>query len=479
MDYQNISNTFLLQVFIFMTWSAVLYGLALAITKILPQLVKWSRFWQAWLLISVVPLLPSYFYQVKFLIPNGLKEVLSDSQHNLLNHSNLVVSQIESIEVLQALLWLALALIVTGCCLSVLRFLSGLLKVNRFVKQSIPLIDFEHFTLKQKAIITANNISIRITNQPVSPFVFGFFKVNMLLPSSVFDMSQQQRFLLIEHELMHIKRKDPKAVIIFRFCSSIFWFNPFIRFIEKQFLQNMELNCDAAVISSYPKAKLDYVKALVTSIKLSKNTIDSELTTYFSGPQLTKQDFESRMKLAMSTQNNQKYGTSYRIALAMLTFSISCIAIAGKPFFSKDMLNVSNQNGVQPVLNGYISSDYNDVNTFRGNKQHKAIDFAAQKGTKVVASFSGKVLVADDTTFHSNYGKVVLIEHEDQIQSLYAHLDSFFVKSGQYISAGEKLGTVGETGRATGPHLHFEILDKGERTNPKFYLNLKNKKNIR
>ena len=91
-----------------------------------------------------------------------------------------------------------------------------------------------------------------------------------------------------------------------------------------------------------------------------------------------------------------------------------------------------------------------------------------------MASFSGRVLVADDATLHSNYGKVVLIEHEVQIQSLYAHLDSFSVESGQYIFAGEKLGTVGETGQASGPHLHFEVLKKGKRADPMLYLNWQN-----
>ncbi|SFC36063.1 M23/M56 family metallopeptidase [Pseudoalteromonas denitrificans] len=472
MDYQNMPSTLLLQILFFIAWSVILYGFALAITKILPHLAKWSRFWQAWLLVALVPLFPDYFYQVNTLIPDALKEAFSDSQHNLLNHSNSVVNQIESTETLQIFLSLVIVMIIGGCCLSLLRFFSGVLKVNKFVKQATPLIDFKHFTQQQKTVITTNNIRVRITSQPVSPFVFGFFQVTMLLPSSVFNMSQQQRFLLIEHELMHIKRWDPKAVIIFRFCSSIFWFNPVISFFERQFLQSMELNCDMAVISSYPKVKLDYARALVASLKLSKNTIDNGLTTYFSGPQLKKQDFENRIKTAMSAHLNNKYDRRYISFLLFLSSFMCFFVIAVKPFFPVLEFNSNSFDGMLPVLNARVSSGYGDINDFRGYRPHKAIDFAAPIGTKVVASFSGKVLIADNATLHRNYGKVVLVEHKGQMQSLYAHLDSFSVESGQYISAGQTLGTVGETGRVTGPHLHFELLKAGKPIDPALYLNL-------
>jgi murein DD-endopeptidase MepM/ murein hydrolase activator NlpD len=91
-------------------------------------------------------------------------------------------------------------------------------------------------------------------------------------------------------------------------------------------------------------------------------------------------------------------------------------------------------------------------------------------GTDVVASFSGRVTVADNSSLHKNYGKVVLIEQRNKQHSLYAHLDSFNVTAGQWIIAGQKLGTVGATGRVTGPHLHFEILQDGNRIDPSLHL---------
>jgi len=472
MDYQFIVSNTLMQLLFFIGWSSFLYGASLIITKVVPTLVNWSRFWQAWLCFALIPLIPSSLYQVGSLIPDVLTNAFADRQQNLLAVSHSVIHQTENITALPIFTWLVLPMIVVGCCLSLLRFSLSVFKVNKFVQQASLNNELIGFQSQQKSLVERYNIRVLITEQEVSPMVFGFFRNNLLLPKSVFNMSEKQRFLLIEHELMHIKRHDPKAVIISRLCACLFWFNPFIRYFEKRFLQTMELNCDLAVISIFPKEKLNYASALIESLKLTKNTVDSGITSSFSGPQFSKRDFEKRIKMAMSEQSEHKYGLSQWLALVLLSLPISFISLAAKPFISMPIINATDLPGIKPVVNGRISSGYKDISAFRGNKLHRAIDFAASIGTKVVASFSGKVLIADDATLHRNYGKVVLIEHEGKLQSLYAHLDSFSVEAGQYISAGQKLGTVGETGRTTGPHLHFELLKDGQHTDPKQYLNL-------
>jgi len=475
MDFQYTPSAILLQVLLFICWSSLLYGLAIFLEKTLPHFVNWSRFWQAWLLVALAPLFPNSFYQVKAIIPDDLLKAFEGSQDNLLTHSNSIISQVEGQKELQILLLLILGGIIVGCFWSVLKFCCALLRVNQFIKKSTPITDFKYFNQQQKEVIRANSITVFTTKESISPLVFGFFNVSLLLPKTVFSMSPKQRLLLIEHELMHVKRQDPKAVIIFRLCSCICWFNPFISYFEKRFLQSMELNCDRKVIASFPDAKLSYAQALIASIKSSKNSIDSGLTTHFSSPRFDKQDFEKRILSAMSTTPNIGHGNRYRLALVFLLLSSLAFVALAKPLIPLQITGGIEGNGKLPVLNARISSGYDDINDFRGPEPHKGIDFASPKGTDVVASFSGQILIADNKTLHRNYGKVVLIEHKGQVQSLYAHLDSLTVESGQYISAGEKLGTVGDTGRTTGPHLHFEMLEKGKRTNPNLYLNLENK----
>lgn len=98
-----------------------------------------------------------------------------------------------------------------------------------------------------------------------------------------------------------------------------------------------------------------------------------------------------------------------------------------------------------------------------------SVDFnrANDQGDKVVASASGKVVTVRDLG-NSSYGKYVVIDHGSGWTTLYAHLNSFNVSSGQSISQGEQVGTVGATGNVTGAHLHFEERYNGTAQKIKF-----------
>lgn len=98
-----------------------------------------------------------------------------------------------------------------------------------------------------------------------------------------------------------------------------------------------------------------------------------------------------------------------------------------------------------------------------GSDFHLGNDLAAAQGTAVLAAADGVVRSAGK---HSSYGNYVRVLHANGDETLYAHLQYLFVHTGQTISAGACLGTVGETGNATGPHLHFELLHKGIRYDP-------------
>lgn len=98
-----------------------------------------------------------------------------------------------------------------------------------------------------------------------------------------------------------------------------------------------------------------------------------------------------------------------------------------------------------------------------GSDFHLGNDLAAATGTPVLAATDGVVRYAGT---HSSYGNYLRILHANGDETLYAHLQYLFVHSGQSVSAGQCIGTVGETGNTTGPHLHFEILHKGIRYDP-------------
>ena len=94
---------------------------------------------------------------------------------------------------------------------------------------------------------------------------------------------------------------------------------------------------------------------------------------------------------------------------------------------------------------------------------HIGNDLAAAEGTAVLAAADGVVRMAGR---HKSYGNYLRVLHADGDETLYAHLQYLFVRAGEAVSAGQTLGTVGQTGNATGPHLHFEILHRGLRYDP-------------
>lgn len=98
---------------------------------------------------------------------------------------------------------------------------------------------------------------------------------------------------------------------------------------------------------------------------------------------------------------------------------------------------------------------------------HDGIDLAAASGSKVYAFRDGTVT---HSGWKSGYGQVVILKHEDGLESLYGHASETLVRAGQKVSAGTELATVGSTGRSTGPHLHFEVRRHGKPVNPVPYL---------
>jgi murein DD-endopeptidase MepM/ murein hydrolase activator NlpD len=96
------------------------------------------------------------------------------------------------------------------------------------------------------------------------------------------------------------------------------------------------------------------------------------------------------------------------------------------------------------------------------------MDILAPKGTKVRSAGYGMVLYAGNGM--RGYGNAIVLDHGDGITTLYGHLNSYRVKSGDVIAAGSVIGAVGDTGNATTTHLHFEIRRNGKEVDPEKYL---------
>ena len=100
----------------------------------------------------------------------------------------------------------------------------------------------------------------------------------------------------------------------------------------------------------------------------------------------------------------------------------------------------------------------------RGNRFHAGIDIVAAKGTPIAAAAPGRVSFAGSAS--GGWGKLVVLTNADHVRTLYAHLSAIKVRKGQSVSTGTRLGLVGSTGDATGPHLHFEVRLRGAAVDP-------------
>jgi murein DD-endopeptidase MepM/ murein hydrolase activator NlpD len=102
---------------------------------------------------------------------------------------------------------------------------------------------------------------------------------------------------------------------------------------------------------------------------------------------------------------------------------------------------------------------------------HDGVDFSAPRGTEVFVSADG-IVCEVVTRYHPNqsYGKYVIIDHGYGRKTRYAHLETVLVKEGQKVNRNTIIGTVGDTGKSTGPHLHYEVIVEGKPVNPENYI---------
>ena len=126
-----------------------------------------------------------------------------------------------------------------------------------------------------------------------------------------------------------------------------------------------------------------------------------------------------------------------------------------------------------PIRAAFNSSSYGwRIDPFNGNKAfHEGLDFSANAGAPIFAAAGGIVSAAETMP---DYGKIVIVSHGSGLETRYAHTSKILVKVGDRVEKGQVVALVGNTGRSTGPHLHYEIRLNGNALDPRKYLNARN-----
>ena len=332
------------------------------------------------------------------------------------------------------------------------------------------------------------------TPVPVSPMLVGLRAPRLLLPShlSHFDAEQQQ--LIVAHELTHWRRRDHVWLHASLLLETLFWFNPAVRLMRAKMNWAQELACDQQVLAGRPaQQRQSYAAALVAQLKLQEAMASGGYpASAFGGAGLAA--VSDRIKL-IRDGGAGVVGAAARALLGGATVALLAASVLLQPAFAWRTGDVEGRPAAaaaglaqpspagSPAARGGLALpswraplEAARVSSFYGlrnkplassNAFHRGIDFAARRGTPVLAPAAGKVV--ESTALYegqAKYGQVLLIDHGDGLRSMYAHLDRRSVRVGDTVAAGQQIGLSGATGRVTGPHLHLEVQRDGSHVDP-------------
>jgi len=135
---------------------------------------------------------------------------------------------------------------------------------------------------------------------------------------------------------------------------------------------------------------------------------------------------------------------------------------------TRDWMRLAAAPTLWPVQGRLTGSFGERIDPFSGEGAfHRGVDISSDYGTRIIAPADGIVRFSD---FMNGYGRVVMIDHGNGISTLYGHLSGFAVSAGQLVRRGDSVGYVGQSGRSTGPHLHYEVRIFNTPVNPHKYL---------
>jgi murein DD-endopeptidase MepM/ murein hydrolase activator NlpD len=196
---------------------------------------------------------------------------------------------------------------------------------------------------------------------------------------------------------------------------------------------------------AYTNVKNWYLQNINNSIVAQEqiNSIKESFLHVFQSSSSVSSDSSSQAgSSSESTSSKTVQGTSVLVSTPAAT--------ATKSIYSQVPVSLSVLL-TPPVQNGIVTSSYG----WRNGAFHKGMDISAPTGTKICSALPGKVKTC---TQNSSYGNYVIVDHGNNIETLYAHCSSISVKSGDTVKYGQQIACVGSTGDSDGSHLHFELL---------------------
>lgn len=318
------------------------------------------------------------------------------------------------------------------------------------------------FVLRKTALIQQND-GYQLVFADV-PEVFSYFNW-IFIPRNNFERFD---FEILEHEKVHVRLKHSWDVVLTEVYIAFFWFNPLLYFYRKSIKSVHEFQADTGVLQSGVKTS-QYLQVLLQYMAVHK---PNNLYNYFNQPILKK-----RITMMTKPKSNRLTKLSYLLLLPVFVFLVSAFtAPAAENNGNLNILDISELILVPPALfpieggtKEDISAHFGAVGKHKINKGviHGGIDIRAKIGTPIFATADGIIAKA---SLEGDWGNLIIITHTDGYETWYAHLKGFHTKKDQTVHKGDVIGYVGNTGKSTAPHLHYEVKQNGKRLNPIDYL---------
>ncbi|MEL7004100.1 MAG: M23/M56 family metallopeptidase [Bacteroidota bacterium] len=342
--------------------------------------------------------------------------------------------------------WLVIAYFL-GCGLLIVRSIYAALAVNHMSKGA--------------EILQDNDIKVFMSNGIRQPFSF-FGK--MYLPTEHYgDIARE----VILHEREHITARHHIDLIVTQIISILLWFNPVVYIFKNAVRLNLEYLADKAVIDQG-----------ADTLRYQSLLIDHALENKFNNPLTTNFTLPLKHRITMM---KKKRSNSWRqlaligviplagILMAMNTkVSLKEAIVENVPSLNFSWQKTDDKPSISPIK----ESDLTRLLVSFGKKfhpvkkveqMHTGVDFMAKINAPVYATADGVIEFADSDEIKGNY---IIIKHSDRYQTQYFHMNRLAVSAGDIIKKGAIIGYVGSTGKATGTHLHYEVLLHGKAVDP-------------
>jgi len=420
-------------------------------------------------LFSAAPLPDAAGWSVQ--VPDGLMTVVLQDR----------AGEVAALDLLPALAWLWLFAYIAGAARHALRWR----RVRRELRALLFVAErLDAASLRRHPAFASHRAAlppVREIDAPVSPMLAGLLQPVLLLPRHMRDLPPAQQQLIVAHELMHLRRRDPLWQHGATLLQLLLWFVPAAHSLHGRLQWALELGCDRAVLAGRPQdERRSYAAALLAQLAMQarsgqgRTTAPASLAFGAHGAQAVA----DRIRLIRDAHPGARLPLASSAALLLLPALCGASVLLQPQFAWRDGAEAASSPGPAPAAPAWqaplahlrVTSSFGSVNR-PGGTPHQGMDFGAARGTAVLAPADGRVAVSTDQyEGGARYGKVVVIEHASGTRTLYAHLDTRLVRAGERVQAGQRIALSGATGKVTGPHLHFEVSRQGAPVDPQALL---------